>query len=116
MIYIYIIVKMNTENTEAPKEVKPETTTVDIKDKIDTSKLDLSDELKNKVISIRSLVTTKEAGAIIGKGGKNVKEVRDATGVKAAVSAVIEGVNERILTVTGTLDTIPKVIINKIYI
>jgi len=99
---------MNTETTEASKEIKPEATSVDIKDKIDTSKLDLSDELKTKVISIRSLVTTKEAGAIIGKGGKNVKEVRDATGVKAAVSAVIEGVSERILTVTGTLDTIPK--------
>ncbi|OUM59111.1 hypothetical protein PIROE2DRAFT_35772, partial [Piromyces sp. E2] len=61
-----------------------------------------------KSISIRSLVTSKEAGAIIGKGGKNVKEVREATGVKAAVSPVVEGVNERILTVTGTLDTIPK--------
>jgi len=106
---------MNPETTEttAPKETKPETTatvnTENIEDKINTEKLDLDQELKTKVISIRSLVTSKEAGAIIGKGGKNVTEVRDATGVKAAVSPVVEGVNERILTVTGTLDTIPKV-------
>jgi len=105
---------MNPETTEntTPKETKPEATTAptteNIEDKINTEKLDLEDALKTKVISIRSLVTSKEAGAIIGKGGKNVKEVRDATGVKAAVSPVVEGVNERILTVTGTLDTIPK--------
>jgi len=105
---------MNPETTEntAPKETKPEATTTptteSIEDKINTEKLDLDESLKTKVISIRSLVTSKEAGAIIGKGGKNVKEVRDATGVKAAVSPVVEGVNERILTVTGTLDTIPK--------
>jgi len=100
---------MNPETTEAPKETKPETTTNEsIEDKINTEKLDLEESLKTKTISIRSLVTSKEAGAIIGKGGKNVKEVRDATGVKAAVSPVVEGVNERILTVTGNLDTIPK--------
>jgi len=100
---------MNPETTETPKETKPETTaTESLEDKINTEKLDLDESLKTKTISIRSLVTSKEAGAIIGKGGKNVKEVRDATGVKAAVSPVVEGVNERILTVTGTLDTIPK--------
>ncbi|KAG4105691.1 hypothetical protein H8356DRAFT_1347567 [Neocallimastix lanati (nom. inval.)] len=105
---------MNPETTEstAPKETKPEATatvnTENIEDKINTEKLDLDPTLKTKIISIRSLVTSKEAGAIIGKGGKNVKEVRDATGVKAAVSPVVEGVNERILTVTGTLDTIPR--------
>jgi len=100
---------MNPETTETPKETKPEATTVEsIEDKINTQKLDLEDRLKTKIISIRSLITSKEAGAIIGKGGKNVKEVRDITGVKAAVSPVVEGVNERILTVTGNLDTIPK--------
>ncbi|KAJ3128400.1 RNA binding protein, heterogenous nuclear RNP-K like protein [Irineochytrium annulatum] len=58
------------------------------------------------VITLRSLVSTKEAGVIIGKGGKNVAEVRDDTGVKAGVSKVIPGVHERILTITGnTLST-----------
>jgi len=59
-------------------------------------------------ISLRSLVTIRDAGIIIGKGGKNVSEVRDITGVKAAVSKVVTGVNERILTVTGNLDSVAK--------
>ncbi|ORX39503.1 hypothetical protein BCR36DRAFT_312985 [Piromyces finnis] len=60
------------------------------------------------VLSLRSLVTIKDAGIIIGKGGKNVTEVREITGVKAAVSKVVTGVNERILTVTGNLDSVAK--------
>ncbi|KAJ3087656.1 RNA binding protein, heterogenous nuclear RNP-K like protein [Quaeritorhiza haematococci] len=60
------------------------------------------------VITLRSLVTTKEAGVVIGKGGKNVAEVREATGVKAGVSKVIQGVHERILTITGPLNDVSK--------
>lgn len=59
-------------------------------------------------LSLRSLVTIRDAGIIIGKGGKNVTEVREITGVKAAVSKVVTGVNERILTVTGNLDSVAK--------
>jgi heterogeneous nuclear rnp K-like protein 2 len=59
-------------------------------------------------LSLRSLVTIRDAGVIIGKGGKNVTEVREITGVKAAVSKVVTGVNERILTVTGNLDSVAK--------
>ncbi|KAJ3110035.1 RNA binding protein, heterogenous nuclear RNP-K like protein [Phlyctochytrium bullatum] len=59
-------------------------------------------------ITLRSLVTTKEAGVIIGKGGKNVAEVREETGVKAGVSKVIPGVHERILTITGPTLSVAK--------
>ena len=57
-------------------------------------------------------MTTKEAGVIIGKAGKNVAEVRDLTGVKAGVSKVVNGIHERILTVVGPLDSVAKVILN----
>jgi len=60
-------------------------------------------------VTLRSLVTTKEAGVIIGKGGKNVAEIRELTNVKAGVSKVIAGVHERILTVSGQLDSVAKV-------
>jgi heterogeneous nuclear rnp K-like protein 2 len=59
-------------------------------------------------VTLRALVTTKEAGAIIGKGGQNVADVREKTGVKAGVSKVLPGVHERILTVTGPLDQVAK--------
>ncbi|KAK4511000.1 transcriptional regulator opi1 [Mucor velutinosus] len=55
-------------------------------------------------LTLRALVSTREAGVIIGKGGKNVAGLRDATGVKAGVSKVVQGVHDRVLTVSGTLE------------
>lgn len=63
----------------------------------------------NEVLTLRSLVSTKDAGVIIGKGGKNVAELREATAVKAGVSKVIPGVHERVLTVTGSVEGVAKV-------
>lgn len=59
--------------------------------------------------TLRALVTSKEAGIIIGKGGKNVADLREATGVKAGVSKVVQGVPERVLSVSGTLEGVTKV-------
>lgn len=67
------------------------------------------DESDPTVLTLRALVSTKEAGVIIGKGGKNVAQVRDETGVKAGVSSVIPGVHERVLMITGPLDAVSKV-------
>ncbi|KAF8446025.1 hypothetical protein L210DRAFT_3610569 [Boletus edulis BED1] len=60
------------------------------------------------ILTLRALVTTKEAGVIIGKGGKNVADLREQTGVRAGVSKVIPGVHERVLTVGGSVDAIAK--------
>ena len=60
-------------------------------------------------LTLRALVSTKEAGVIIGKGGKNVAELRESTGVKAGVSKVVQGVHDRVLTVSGTLEGVAKV-------
>ncbi|KAJ3171138.1 RNA binding protein, heterogenous nuclear RNP-K like protein [Geranomyces variabilis] len=59
-------------------------------------------------LTLRALVTTREAGVIIGKAGKNVAEIRETTGVKAGVSKVVHGLHERILTVSGTVDALSK--------
>lgn len=60
-------------------------------------------------LTLRALVSTKDAGVIIGKGGKNVAELREQTGVKAGVSKVVPGVHERVLTVTGDVESVAKV-------
>jgi heterogeneous nuclear rnp K-like protein 2 len=57
-------------------------------------------------LTLRSLVSTKEAGIIIGKGGATVAEIRSKTDVRAGVSKVVPGVQDRILTVTGTLEAV----------
>ena len=60
-------------------------------------------------LTLRALVSTKDAGVIIGKAGKNVADLRDQTGVKAGVSKVIPGVHDRVLTVTGSVEAVSKV-------
>ena len=52
-----------------------------------------------------------DAGVIIGKGGNNVANLRDETGVKAGVSKVVPGVHERVLTVSGDAESVAKVCI-----
>ncbi len=54
-------------------------------------------------LTLRAIVTSKEAGVIIGKAGQNVADLRDKTGVRAGVSKVVPGVHDRVLTVTGPL-------------
>ncbi|KAF9900634.1 hypothetical protein EC991_007060 [Linnemannia zychae] len=60
------------------------------------------------VSTIRAIVSTKEAGVIIGKSGKNVKEIRDLSGARVNISEMIPGAAERILTVIGPLDAVAK--------
>lgn len=66
------------------------------------------EEYANAQLTLRAIVTSKEAGVIIGKAGKNVADLRDETGVRAGVSKVVPGVHDRVLTVTGALSGISK--------
>ncbi|RIA83401.1 hypothetical protein C1645_833888 [Glomus cerebriforme] len=69
---------------------------------------DEAGDISNSQLTLRALVSTKEAGVIIGKAGKNVAELRETTGVKAGVSKVVQGVHDRVLSVAGTLDGVAK--------
>ncbi|CCH41238.1 Insulin-like growth factor 2 mRNA-binding protein 2 [Wickerhamomyces ciferrii] len=71
---------------------------------IDTSILP-STEITSAIIGFRILVSVKEAGIVIGKNGSVIADIRDQTGVKAGVSRVVQGCPDRILTVTGPLDS-----------
>ena len=66
------------------------------------------EEYAKSQLTLRAIVSSKEAGVIIGKQGKNVADLRDETGVKAGVSKVVQGVHDRVLTVTGELEGISK--------
>lgn len=66
------------------------------------------DEYAESQLTLRAIVSSKEAGVIIGKAGKNVADLRDETGVRAGVSKVVQGVHERVLSVTGPLSGISK--------
>ncbi len=60
-------------------------------------------------ISLRSLVGMKDAGLIIGKGGKNVSEIRDSSMARVNISDIVPGAAERILTVVGPVSAVAKV-------
>ncbi|KAF2422847.1 KH domain RNA-binding protein [Tothia fuscella] len=66
------------------------------------------EEYAQEQLTLRAIVSSKEAGVIIGKAGKNVADLRDETGVRAGVSKVVPGVHDRVLTVTGALGGISK--------
>lgn len=76
-------------------------------DAIDQDAMDIvpktEEEYAQSMLTLRAIVSSKEAGVIIGKAGKNVADLRDETGVKAGVSKVVPGVHDRVLTVTGAL-------------
>ncbi|KAL2259123.1 hypothetical protein VTK26DRAFT_7324 [Humicola hyalothermophila] len=67
-----------------------------------------NEEYAQTQLTLRAIVSSKEAGVIIGKGGKNVADLRDETGVKAGVSKVVQGVYDRVLTITGGCDAISR--------
>ena len=66
------------------------------------------EEYARSQLTLRAIVSSKEAGVIIGKAGKNVADLRDETGVKAGVSKVVQGVHDRVLTITGGLEGLAK--------
>jgi heterogeneous nuclear rnp K-like protein 2 len=73
-----------------------------------TPDLEKSTGGKTSFPSLRALLTSKEAGIIIGKGGKNVLEIKESSGAKIRVSEVVTGLNERVVTVSGSVDSIAK--------
>ncbi|CAO3610530.1 unnamed protein product [Cunninghamella echinulata] len=59
-------------------------------------------------ICLRSIVSTKDAGVIIGRGGKNVNEIREYSSARVTISDIVQGAYERILSVNGPLESVGK--------
>jgi len=106
----------------ASQESQPQNNGGEIADQLDQLKLDneprlgpdgepapkTDEEYAQTQLTLRAIVSSKEAGVIIGKGGKNVADLRDETGVKAGVSKVVQGVHDRVLTITGGCEAISR--------
>ncbi|KAI8897588.1 hypothetical protein BC833DRAFT_593254 [Globomyces pollinis-pini] len=61
-----------------------------------------------ETLVLRALISSKEAGILIGKGGQSVGPLRQQFNVKVGVSKVTQGVNERIVIVSGLLEDVAK--------
>lgn len=75
-----------------------------------TSGLDIDKPLPNDIpnvtLTIRMIMSGKEVGSIIGKGGEIINSIREESGAKIHISD--GSVPERIVTVTGSTDAILK--------
>lgn len=60
-------------------------------------------------IQMRALIVTQDASIIIGKGGKNVNEIRDKSGSKITITESVPGNPERVMVIAGQLDAVSKV-------
>ncbi|GAA5910539.1 KH domain-containing protein [Sporobolomyces salmoneus] len=59
-------------------------------------------------LTLRALVSSKEAGVVIGRGGATIAEIRETANVKAGVSKVVPGVPDRVLSIGGTTESVAK--------
>ncbi|KDE03497.1 hypothetical protein MVLG_06010 [Microbotryum lychnidis-dioicae p1A1 Lamole] len=59
-------------------------------------------------LTLRALVSSKEAGVIIGRGGATIATIRQDSNVKAGVSKVVPGIVDRVLSVGGSVDGVAK--------
>ncbi|KAG0376129.1 hypothetical protein BGX24_008239 [Mortierella sp. AD032] len=93
---------LNDTNPDAPQ--RP----LHRREATDDIKMSEIDDDAPPVSTIRAIVSTKEAGVIIGKSGKNVKEIRELSGARVNISEMVPGAAERILTAIGPLDAVAK--------
>ncbi|KAL1513650.1 hypothetical protein ABEB36_003036 [Hypothenemus hampei] len=56
--------------------------------------------------STRVTIPTDLAGAIIGKGGSRIRKIRNDSGAGITIDEPLPGSNDRIITITGTLNQI----------
>ncbi|WVR06369.1 hypothetical protein IAU60_003400 [Kwoniella sp. DSM 27419] len=87
----------------APDQVSPKTTQEPIAPAAPAAPVEHAEE---HPLSLRSLVSTKEAGIIIGKAGATIASIRNASGVKAGVSKVVPGVQDRVFSVSGDVEQV----------
>ncbi|GAA6019078.1 hypothetical protein JCM10207_006311 [Rhodosporidiobolus poonsookiae] len=59
-------------------------------------------------LTLRALVSSKEAGVVIGRAGATIAQIRQDANVKAGVSKVVPGVPDRVLSIGGTVDSVAK--------
>ncbi len=66
----------------------------------------LPNDTPNVTLTIRLIMSGKEVGSIIGKGGEIINSIREESGAKIHISD--GSVPERIVTITGSTDAILK--------
>jgi len=69
---------------------------------------DMGDE--SQWLHVRAIISNNEAATVIGRGGENVNMIRRMSGARCTVSDFVRGAIDRILTVSGLVDAVAKVL------
>ncbi|ORZ35146.1 hypothetical protein BCR44DRAFT_1500017 [Catenaria anguillulae PL171] len=67
-------------------------------------------DTSNAIVTLRVLLTTKGAGVCIGVKGATIDALRTHSGCRAGVTKLVEGVNDRVLSVSGSVAQCAKAI------
>lgn len=65
--------------------------------------------LNNKLYA-RTLVSTKEAGMVIGKSGTNIHNIREESGARVTISGNVPNTHDRVMTIIGSHENVIKAI------
>ncbi|GMM47661.1 Hek2 protein [Pichia kluyveri] len=96
----------NSNNKEEGEEAENGKEEEDQHENYEEEEFDDNDELSESTITYRLLVSRRETGAIIGKEGSNISQIRDKYDIKAGVSKVIDGCIDRVLSISGKIDNV----------
>lgn len=101
--------KPEVQESSEPVVSKPtETETQEHPATASTTLPPINDANASALINYRVLVSAKESGCLIGQNGQVIDSIRADTNTKAGISRLQSGSQERILTVSGTLDDCAK--------
>ena len=67
-------------------------------------------DMEGKELPMRLLIPNKEVGTIIGKGGANIKGIREQASCKLHVADLVPGAADRLVTATGTVSAVSKAV------
>eukprot|EP00123_Amoebidium_parasiticum_P005930 comp17000_c1_seq1/m.15671 comp17000_c1_seq1/g.15671 ORF comp17000_c1_seq1/g.15671 comp17000_c1_seq1/m.15671 type:complete len:331 (-) comp17000_c1_seq1:40-1032(-) len=59
-------------------------------------------------LALRALISTKDVGAIIGRGGATIKQFREESGTRILISEAQPHIQERVMTVMGSVQGVGK--------
>lgn len=89
-------------------EVPPGTETYAVDDDVDATQLQMTSDgmITEPVLGIRMLMSSRDVGSIIGKGGMTIKTFREQSGARINISNSTS--SERLVTVTGNRESVCK--------
>ena len=53
-------------------------------------------------MTVRMWIDNRQVGTIIGKGGVNIKAIREQSACKVSIAELVQGASERLVSTTGS--------------